>query len=621
MCGICGFVGPGNRDVLQRMCGAMVHRGPDAEGLWTDPEAGVYLGHRRLSILDLATGDQPMWTADGGLGVVFNGEIYNHRELRRELEGLGHRFVTDHADTEVLLHGYRQWGPDCVHRLNGMWAFALYDRGQGELFLSRDRFGKKPLFYTLQNGAFAFASELTALARHPALECATDRLALKKYFAYGYIPAPYSLYRRIHKLPAGHSLCFRLAGGALSTWRYWDFVIDPFPEVPRRAEEAWGEEIRRLLREAVKRRLVADVPLGVFLSGGIDSSSITAFASEAVGPGMLKTFSVGFEEKSFDETPYARQVAALFRTNNHHAVLSVEKGRDLLPQIAAMLDEPMGDSSLLPTFLLCRETRKVVTVALAGDGGDELFAGYDPYRALGLARLYSALAPRPLHRAVQMAVAALPVVHRNMSLDFRLKRSLRGLSYPRKLWNAVWLGALEPADLDDLFAEKTDLEEVYAEAIAAWDACPQDDLVDKTLQFYTKLYLQDDILVKADRASMMNSLEVRAPYLDIDLVDFVRRIPHRYKYRFGRTKHILKKALEPVLPREILYRPKKGFGMPVGRWFQEGHLSVDVNGFPPFLNRDFVFRSLARHQAKRIDDRAFLWNAWLLSAWGRRPSR
>ena len=614
MCGICGFIGSGSDTDLRRMTDLLRHRGPDAEGHWHDSTRAVYLGHRRLSIIDLVSGDQPMWTADGRLGIVFNGEIYNHLELRRQLVQLGHRFLTDHSDTEVLLHGYRQWGEPFVSRLNGMWAFALYDVEKGSLFLSRDRFGKKPLFYTLQGDSFVFASELNALIRHPSVRARIDSLSLKKYFAYGFIPAPRTICRDVCKLPAGWNLTVSLADLNVRTGSYWEFVLDPFEKIPKHPEEEWGEEVRRLLKESVRKRLMSDVPLGVFLSGGIDSSSITAFAAEIVGRERIKTFCVGFEEASFDETQYAREVADLFQTEHHQEILSIERGKDLLPVIAGRLDEPMGDSSLLPTYLLCQETRKFVTVALSGDGGDELFAGYDPFCALTSAGLYDALVPKRVHQAVRTLVSLLPTAHRNMSLDFRLKRTLRGLSYDRRLWNAVWLGPLDPSDLFDLFHEPTPLEELYAEAIEQWEACPQDNLVDKTLQFYTKLYLQDDILVKADRASMMNSLEVRAPYLDVDLVDFVRRIPHRYKYRRGCTKYLLKKSLEPVLPNKILYRSKKGFGVPIGKWFAEGRLTVREDG-GGIHNASYIRKKVAEHRAGRSDHRMFLWNLWLFDIW------
>jgi asparagine synthase (glutamine-hydrolysing) len=617
MCGICGFAGAGDADILASMNEAMIHRGPDAGGLWHDTQEAVYLGHRRLSIIDLSGGAQPMWTADGALGIVFNGEIYNHLELREELIRAGHHFLTDHSDTEVLLHGYRQWGRELPSRLNGMWAFALCDRKSRELFLSRDRFGKKPLFYSLQNRTFAFASELSALIRHPRIIAGIHEGSLKKYFAYGYIPAPSTLYQQIFKLPGGHNLLLKIDAMTFQVSKYWDFVLEPFENVPANPEDTWGEELRELLRKSVRRRLMSDVPLGVFLSGGVDSSAIMAFAAEATTQGRVKSFCIGFDDASFDETTYARLIAERYHAEHYEEILSMERARELLPEIIGKLDEPMGDSSLMPTYLLCKKTRKHVTVALAGDGGDELFAGYDPFRALNMAMWYDRLIPKPLHQAIRMAAAALPSTHRNMSLDFRLKRTLRGLSYPRRLWNAVWLGPLDPLDLEALFREPTDIEEVYSEAIEQWDACKQENLVDKTLQFYTKLYLQDDILVKADRASMMNSLEVRAPFLDIELVDFVRKIPHTYKYRNGQTKYILKRALETVLPREILYRAKKGFGVPIGRWFQEGSLSLADHTVFPNLNASYIVKLSEDHRACRMDHRAFLWNIWLLNSWSK----
>ena len=612
MCGICGFVGRGSIQDLRLMTAVLVHRGPDDEGLWHDQSKAVYLGHRRLSIIDIAGGAQPMWSADGTQGVVFNGEIYNHMELRRELEKEGHVFKTDHSDTEVLLHGFREWGSGLPDKLNGMWSFAIYDTTRKILFLSRDRFGKKPLFYTLQDTTFAFASELTALTKHSSIQASISKKSLKKYFAYGYIPAPYSLYTRVHKLPGGHNLIFDLNDFSLKVRKYWDFVLEPFESIPKNPEEEWGEQLRELFQRAVQRRLMSDVPLGIFLSGGIDSSAVTRFAAQTLDREKLKTFSIGFKEESFDESRYAQSVAQLFKTDHYMEMLSVERARDLLPEVSARLDEPMGDNSLLPTYLLCRETRKQVTVALGGDGGDELFAGYDPFQALRLAERYSAMVPRPVHRAIRLAVNRIPVSHRNISFDFKLKRTLRGISYPKHLWNSVWLGPLEPKEINELFQETTDIEDIYSEAIDCWEACTQKDLVDRTLQFYTKLYLQDDILVKVDRASMMNSLEVRAPFLDIELVDFARRIPYSYKYRNGQTKYILKKALEPVLPHEIIYRSKKGFGMPIGKWFQNGSLKIRSSYFPEMLNNRFIKQAMNEQIARKNDQRAFLWNLWLL---------
>lgn len=626
MCGIAGFTGRGDLGVLRKMTGAIAYRGPDAEGHWSDESAGVFLGHRRLSIVDLTCGAQPMWTADGQLGVTFNGEIYNHAELRAELKSRGCEFVTDHSDTEVLLHGYREWGESFVERLNGMWAFVIYDRAKRRLFGSRDRFGKKPLYWFREGETFAFASELPALLQHPSCPRDLSPLSLKKYFAYCYIPAPRSIYERVLKLPGGHSFTFDLASREMKTWRWWEFVLEPtlLSELPsnrggmtiiRGEIEKWCEKIQTTLERAVQRRLMSDVPLGVFLSGGIDSSAIAALAAKHVPAGQLNTFSIGFNEASFDESTYAQLVAEKLGTRHRNETLDLDKSVALLPEIISRLDEPLGDGSLLPTYLLSRFTRQHVTVALGGDGGDELFAGYDPFKALRSAELYSKLVPRPLHHAIRLIASRLPVSHENISFDFKVKRTLMGLSYRPQLWNAVWLGALEPQGLAQLFREPCDEEEIYSEAIEAWDRCRQPNIVDRTLQFFTNIYLPDDILAKVDRASMLCSLEARSPFLDIEFVDLARRIPWQFKLHNGQTKWILKKALEPLLPREIIYRKKKGFGMPIGRWLREGKFEFDHKTTFPHLDVAFAEQQHAAHMRGARDERLFLWSYWLLSQW------
>ncbi len=612
MCGIAGFAGTGTLADLRRMNAAQASRGPDADNVYHDAGRGVFLGHLRLSIIDIAGGAQPMWTADDSLGIVFNGEIYNHAELRSELRALGARFVTDHSDTEVLLHAYKLWGDAFVERLNGMWAFVIYDRARRRLFASRDRFGKKPFYYTERAGLFAFASELTALAAHPSVARIASRTALRKYFAYGYIPAPHSYLEGVSKLPGGCSLEFDLERRVLRTWRYWEFRLEPGTSMPRDPEREWGEQLRGLLDAAVRRRLVSDVPIGTFLSGGIDSSAVSVLAARATGTTRLQTFSIGFEEASFDESAYAQQVATLIGSEHHHRVFSEEAAREALPAVVARLDEPMGDSSLLPTWFLCKHARSRVTVALGGDGADELFAGYDPFIALRWAELYQRCVPRPVHSAVALLAARLPVSHRNMSLDFRIKRMLRGLDYQPALWCPVWMAPLAPAEIAELMHEPVDAEELYSEAIEAWDRCGPRDLPSRALEFYTKFYLQDDILAKVDRASMAHSLEVRAPFLDIDLVDFVRRLPVEWKLRGGQTKALLKSALAPLLPPEILHRPKKGFGVPVGKWFASGVLPLPQT-LPPGLDAQVLKRRGELHRAGKSDERAFLWNAYLLA--------
>jgi asparagine synthase (glutamine-hydrolysing) len=611
MCGIAGFAGPGDALTLKAMTRALIHRGPDAEGYWSEPAQGVYIGHRRLTILDPEGGAQPMWTADGRIGIVYNGEIYNFLELRKELENAGHRFLSDHSDTEVLLYGYRQWGFDVTKRLNGMWAFVIVDRDRHVLFCSRDRFGKKPFYYVNDPQLFAFASEVSALVCHPHVQPRTSRDALKKYFAYGFLPAPYTIFQGVRKLPGGCSLVFDLKTRAAKVIRYWEFVLEPDETRPQGYEDACAEEVLTLLDKAVRRRLVCDVPIGVFLSGGIDSSAVASIAARHVPKGALKTFSIAFEEAEYDESAYARQVASHIGSEHGEETMSVERARDLLTDIFSRIDEPLGDSSLLPTFLLCRHARRFVTVALGGDGADELFAGYAPFKALRWARLYKKVVGSSLHAAILAVVSRLPVSHGYLSLDLKLKRTLRGLSYAPRLWNPIWMSPLNPSELDELFGEPLDLEEVFSEAIDAWERHPADNDVDRTLQFFTRLYLQEDILTKVDRASMLNSLEVRAPFLDIDLVDRVRRIPSSFKLRGQTSKYILRKALRGLLSDATLMRPKQGFAVPIASWFAKHQITLRRQPMQA-VNNAFAMRKLQEHVAGVTDHRWFLWNQWAL---------
>ncbi len=609
MCGIAGFVGAGDGDVLRRMTDRLVHRGPDAEGFWTGD--GVFLGHRRLSILDLAGGAQPMASADGRTVIVFNGEIYNFAELRAELEKAGQVFRTDHSDTEVLLAGYAVWGEEMVHRLNGMWSFVIYDRAKKRLFASRDRFGKKPFYYhhAPARGLFVFGSELTALLEHPEVPRSVSAAAVRKYFAYGYVPAPLAMTEGARKLPGGHSLSLDLASGALRVWRYWDY--QPEPSACGTLAE-WCEELRALLGAAVRRRMVADVPLGVFLSGGIDSSLIAALAAKNLPVGELRTFSIGFDEPTYDELPFADRVARWIGSRHRTETLSLSGARDLLPEIFSRLDEPNGDSSLLPTYLLSKFTRREVTVALGGDGGDELFAGYEPFRALRAASLYRKFVPRVLHPAIIALADRLPVSHGYISADFALKRFVRGAAQPAPLWIPVWMAGMDLTDWRDCFGGAAGLEEVFSEAIDAWDGIRSDDAVEKATGFFIRLYLQESVLAKVDRASMMNSLEVRAPFLDIDVVNFVRKIPSAWRLRRGRTKYLLKQAARGLVPDDIIDRRKKGFGVPVGAWLQSGALQID----PALLPCPSVGERLqAEHAAGRRNNRLFLWNAWAFGQW------
>ena len=614
MCGIVGFVGVGSQTDLRAMSGALTHRGPDGHGSHYDPRFRVALGHERLVVIDPAGGHQPMWNEDQTVAVVFNGEIYNANDLRRELVTLGHRFSSDHSDTEVLVHGYEQWGAGLPLRLNGMFAFAAYHARAGTLFIARDRFGEKPLYYAAHPGLFAFASELTALREHPSIDCRLDPHGIQKLFAYGYIPAPCTALRGVRKLPAGWALHYDCRAETLAASAYWTFRLAPDPSLRDAHEGALVDELRSLLSAAVRRRLTSDVPLGIFLSGGLDSATVLAFASQQVTPQELSTFTVGFTEPSYDESEAAAQLAGFFGTQHHTTTLDLEHAHTLFPDLAARLDEPLGDPSLLPTFLLCQFARNNVTVALSGDGGDELFAGYDPFLALSGANQYSRLVPRPIHQVVRTLAHHLPHSTSYMSWDFRVRRALTGLSYPANLWNPVWMSPIEPLAMSEFFEKPLAPEELYEEAIAVWNASEQPDLLSRALEFFTIIYLQNDILAKVDRASMMVSLESRAMFLDNDLVDFCRRLPNSWKIRNGTRKYLLRKALAGLVPEEVLRRRKRGFGIPVASWLRQLPFPASP-GELPGMKRDMVRRSWEQHRGQQHDERLLLWTWFTAQRW------
>ena len=605
MCGIAGFVGAGTRDDLTAMTRALVHRGPDGEGLYVDPARRVFLGQRRLAVIDIEGGAQPLWNEDASVCVIYNGEIYNHAELRRDLVACGHVFHTDHSDTEVLVHGYEEWGSALPGRLNGMFAFAIYDLRHGKIFLARDRFGEKPLYYLRRAGRLAFASELHAIRKHPDLITPIDPLAVQKYFAHGFIPAPNALYKECHKLPGGMMLTYDIGADTHRLERYWQFALQPHSDLAGRSEGELAEELRERLFDATRRRLISDVPLGLFLSGGIDSGAVLAAAKHASND-LIQTFTIGFTEASYDESGPAQALADYFHTQHHNRTLDIDLAKHLVSEVLPRMDEPIADPSILPTYLLSKFTRERVTVALSGDGGDELFAGYDPFSALGPAAAYGAMVPGPLHRMLRALVERLPASEKNMSLDFKLKRTLLGLSYPQALWNPVWLGPLPPEAAAEIFSNPFPVEEIYSEVLAGWNRDPALTTTERVLEYYTNFYLQDDILTKVDRAAMMNSLESRAVFLDNDLVDFCTRLPTAMKYRRGQRKYLLKKALEPLLPADVLKRRKKGFGIPAARWLksmdptQAGHAS---------MNDAAIASRWKAHQGGRTDHRLFLWAA------------
>lgn len=624
MCGIAGFSKVSNlnleesQPILQKMCDAIRHRGPDDSGYYCNDD--IALGFRRLSIIDLAGGHQPLFNEDRTIAVVFNGEIYNFQEIRAKLLTQGHRFSTL-SDTEVLVHLYEETGEACVRELQGMFAFVLWDSRNKKLLAARDRMGKKPFYYTLAHGAFLFASELKSLMQHPDVVKRLSLSALTRYLAFEYVPTPATILENIYKLEAAHYLIWQ--HGKLTITPYWQHEVCGNEQL---SEQECGEQLESLLREAVRRRLMSDVPLGVFLSGGIDSSSVVAMMAELLPPEQIKTFSIGFCESSFDESSYARTVAHHFHTSHYEKILSCQTLLELLPTVIPVLDEPLGDASIIPTYLLAQFTRQHVTVALGGDGGDELLAGYPTFQAHRFAEMYTQLPSCLRHFVVEPLARHLPVSTRNFSLDFKIKKFLEGVQSDPYVRQQMWLGSFTPEELRQLLRPEVqpccEIAEVYSPLTRHLEHLTSGTPLEKILYLYTKLYLQDDILVKVDRATMANSLEARAPFLDTAVVEFIDQIPLKYKLNGFTTKYLLKKILKKRLPAGIVGRPKKGFGIPVAAWLKKDLrplllqlLARDKLERERIFQYPYVNRLMEEHFQGKKDNRKKLWTLLAFEMW------
>ncbi|MEA2654919.1 MAG: hypothetical protein QOI23_284 [Chloroflexota bacterium] len=601
------------------MCSALEHRGPDDEGsVHLD---GVTLGMRRLSIIDLEGGHQPMHNEDSRIWVVQNGEIYNHLALRAELAAAGHVF-SSRSDTEVLVHGYEEWGSDFVSRLNGMFAFALFDRSRGVVLLARDRMGIKPLHYAIDGPRLVFASEMKALLVDPALRRGVDPLALDKYLALEFVPSPLSMVRGICKLPPAHTLTWSVTEGTNTLRRYWAPSLGEGADLVRagRSLDAQGEELLGVLRESVRKELISDVPLGVFLSGGIDSSAVAAMMTQLGSE--VKSFSVGFADRSFDESAYARQVATHLGTEHHELVLEPGMLLGLIPRLPSLLDEPLGDASIIPTYLLSEFTRRHVKVALGGDGGDELFAGYPTLQAHRLAAYYGRV-PGVLRRGlVEPVVRRLPVSRGNLSFDFRAKRFVGGAAYPVEERHERWMGSFAGEERAALLSPGVREAVARAGGAAVNDGAAGGDPLNQVLLMDMRGYLENDILVKLDRASMMASLEGRVPLLNNDFVEYATALPLDLKLRGFQSKFLFKRALRGLLPETILRRRKKGFGIPVAEWFRgplrEHMLSVlspERMARKGFFEPAAVGALVRDHLDGSRDNRKQLWTLFAFELW------
>jgi asparagine synthase (glutamine-hydrolysing) len=617
MCGIAGIMDstgsrPIDRALLQAMTDRIAHRGPDGSGFHVGP--GIGLGHRRLAIIDVARGHQPLYNEDDTVAVTYNGEIYNFQEIAAELAAKGHRFRT-HSDTEVIVHAWEEWGERCVERFRGMFAFALWDDNEKTLFLARDRLGKKPLYYAiLDDGLLLFASELKALLVHPGLPRRLDPTAVEDFFAFGYVPETKAIYETVQKLPPAHTLTVRRGRPPPPPREYWDLAFhDPGA---MREEEACEALVTRL-REAVKIRLISEVPLGAFLSGGVDSSAVVALMADGA-PEPVNSFSIGFKQADYDETSYAERIAAQYRTNHISRIVDADDF-DLIERLAGIYDEPFADASAMPTFRVCALARERVTVALSGDGGDELLAGYRRYRWHSREEALRGALPDGLRRAVFGTL---------------------GRIYPKADWAPRRLRAkatfleLAASELDGYFANVSRLDDgtrrqLYAPSLTRelqgyhareqlaryFDKAPTDDALLRAQYVDLKTWLPGDILVKVDRAAMATSLEVRAPLLDHEFAEWTAGLPPSLKLHRGVGKYVFKRALAGRVPDDILYRPKQGFGVPLASWFR-GPLRDRVREVVDsprlretgWFNHAFIDEAASQHASGRRDYSTLLWS-------------
>ena len=616
MCGITGIIyNDPNRPVesrlLEDMCAAIHHRGSDEWGIWYKGNVGI--GMKRLRIIDLAGGSQPMANMDGHIHIVFNGEIYNFRDLRAKLESKGHTFTTG-SDTESIIHLYEEYGEDCVLHLRGMFSFAIWDTRNRTLFMARDRFGKKPLHYLHDNEKFVFGSEIKSILRHPGVHAEVHRPAIINYMAYGYVPDPDTMFKGIHKLPPGHVLTWQ--DGKIKTRQYWD--LDFNPDNPSKGDVFYYNEADRLLHEAVKIRMISDVPLGAFLSGGIDSSLVVAMmARQSSEP--VKTFSIGFDDDQYNELPYARMVAQRYGTEHYEEIVNPD-AEEVISDLVKVFDEPFADSSAIPTYYVSRLARRHVTVALSGDGGDEIFAGYDRYLDWPVTR-YTDLIPQVMRKLVFGSLSqVLPdgVWGRNTMGYLSLSPDERYIGAPSRTKN--WhTQRFSPNLMEEAGCDNPD------PAVRKWlSEMSGQDIVTRRQYLDLKRYLPGDILAKVDRTSMLVSLETRAPLLDHVLAEFAATIPAGVKVKDRSLKHVLKTLARRYLPQELIDRPKMGFAIPVSKWINNewrdmsrelvlGKRALQRDNFNPV----FLQKIMNAHQSGLRNHSSTIWKLMVLEMWYR----
>lgn len=618
MCGIAGYLNLNGEkaeiEIIEKMCSSIAHRGPDEQGIFVEKNVGF--GMRRLSIIDIVSGQQPIHNEDKRFWIIFNGEIYNFKEIRSDLERKGHRFKTN-SDTEVIIHLYEDIGHQCLEKLEGMFAIAIWDSVSEALFLARDRMGKKPLYYSSSNNVFLFASEIKAILQNQAFKKELSLPSLRKFLFFGYVPTPNTLFNNIHQVPAGSYLYLRRGKGP-EIGTYWKPDLNSkFEKIEERKAELRCME---LLKKSVEKRMVSDVPIGAFLSGGVDSSLIAAIMCEIAGSENVNAFTIGFYEDKYNEASYAQVVAKKLGIKNHH--LKFFSGNDcfqLIPDVLDYMDEPIADPSIIPTYLLSKFTRKFVKVALSGDGGDELFAGYPKYFAHQIASKMDSLCGNVLKQI------ATRVDDRNLNfLGDKKKRFFKGFQFPPHIRNHFWIAPFSPERIENLLEDRfqeglfDDIESYHKDILSA-------DIVSQMLYLDGKLTFADLFLVKVDRASMANSLEVRSPFIDRELMEYVNQLPTSFKVRRWCTKHLLKKIAAKYIPHEVIYRKKMGFGIPLKEWIEKDlkeyigtYLSEKEIKDSGIFSYDEIKKIFQEHYSGKTDNSIAIWTLLVFQYWYRK---
>jgi asparagine synthase (glutamine-hydrolysing) len=612
MCGIAGFIGKGDFNTGIKMINEINYRGPDFSDVYFHND--ICLAHSRLSIIDVdARSNQPFFSQDKKHVIIFNGEIYNYKVLKNELLNTGkYQFLTE-SDTEVLLYSYIEYGFSFLKKIDGMFSFAIYDFIKQQLILARDRMGKKPLYYTqCKDRSFVFASELKAILKHPSVERKINIEAINQYLTFDYVPTPNSINSNVYKLEPAQYLVVQNSVIKEKSC-YWEHNFETNHSI--KIDNAISE-LDYHLDLAVRKRLVSDVPLGVFLSGGLDSSSIAYYAQKN-STNVIKSFSIGFEDTSYDEQNYALQVAKFLNTDHNLEVLTPTKTLQLIDEIFPLMDEPFADASIIPTYFLSKFTKRHVTVALGGDGSDEILAGYPTFISDKFISFFNNL-PKPYLNLLLSVSEALPASDKNISFDFKLKQFLRGFQSGSNHIHQLWLGSFLPEEKERLFRNEIFHELNDKSGLSLIDNHFNKNInnrVNRLIYYYCQTYLLDDILVKIDRASMYNSLEVRAPFLDKGLVEFANSLPPHFKHNCLSGKYILKKLMKGKLPNDIIYRPKKGFGIPISNWIRNELKPViqeTLTHEDDLFNHKFINKILSEHHSKKQNHRKLIWNLFVL---------